>query len=352
VTGPILGLFCRFLHRALASRSSWYSSIALDAPAIGELRFWRDHLDSFQSRNIWRRFSVLPVLYYDAGGNRWGGHLHIGPEVHEAHGLWKPLERHGSASSTWQELSALLRLLRSFCPRLLQDCTVLARGDARNVFSILQKGGLGREHLQQICLEIFAVCLEHRVDFRPEWLPREENVRADYLSKIRDVNDFGVSSTAFAQISTAIGPFSVDRFASPHNAKLARFDAFFWCPGVGGVNAFTQDWGGAGVSYCFPPPHLVPRTLQHAARADCSSCPRLAVRSLVAAFVRQCRVWEGFCTFRLAAPLFPLGARGPRSRLGVGGSVFGKGVPLCDVFVLDVDFSCRWVDICAHCFLI
>jgi hypothetical protein len=107
------------------------------------------------------------------------------------------------------------------------------------------------------------VCLEHRIDLRPEWLPREENVRADNLS-IRDVDDFGVSSTAFAQISTAFGPFSVDRFASPHNAKLALFDAFFWCPGVEGVNAFTQDWGGADVSYCFPPPHLVPRTLQHA----------------------------------------------------------------------------------------
>jgi hypothetical protein len=92
VTGPISGLFCRFLHRALASRSSWYSSVALDAPAIGELCFWLDHLDSFQSRNIWRRFSVLRVLYYDAGGNGWGGHLHIGPEVHEAHGSWEPLE--------------------------------------------------------------------------------------------------------------------------------------------------------------------------------------------------------------------------------------------------------------------
>jgi hypothetical protein len=86
LTGPVAGLFCRFLHRALARRSSWYISVALDAPALGELRFWRDHLVSFQSRDIWRVFSVLRVLYYDAGGNGWGGHLHISPEEHEAHG--------------------------------------------------------------------------------------------------------------------------------------------------------------------------------------------------------------------------------------------------------------------------
>jgi hypothetical protein len=97
------------------------------------------------------------------------------------------------------------------------------------MFFILQKGDLGREHLQQICLEIFAVCLEHRVDLRPEWLPREENVRADYLSKIRDVDDFGVSSTAFAQNSTAFGPFSVDRLASPHNAMFAACTSHLHC---------------------------------------------------------------------------------------------------------------------------
>jgi hypothetical protein len=127
------------------------------------------------------------------GGNGRGGHLHIGSEVHEAHGSWEPHKRHGVASSTWQELSALLRLLRSFAPVVLQDCTVVARGDARNVFSTLQKGGSGREHLQTVCLDIFALCLEHRLNLRPEWLPRKENERADYLSKIRNVDDFGIS---------------------------------------------------------------------------------------------------------------------------------------------------------------
>jgi hypothetical protein len=150
-------------------------------------------------------------------------------------------------------LHALLHLLRTFSPRLLHDCTVLARGDARNVFSILQKGGSEREHLQALCLEFFALCLEHWIDLRPKWLPREDNVRADYLSKIRDVDDFGMSPAVFAQISAAFGPFSVDRFANSKNAKLPRFNAFFWCPGVEAVNAFSQAGVGMELVSVFAP---------------------------------------------------------------------------------------------------
>lgn len=39
VTGSVLGLFSRFLHRALNTRASWHSSVILDQPACEELRF-------------------------------------------------------------------------------------------------------------------------------------------------------------------------------------------------------------------------------------------------------------------------------------------------------------------------
>jgi hypothetical protein len=248
VTGPISGLFSRFLHRALASRSSWYSKVHLDSAALTKLQFWRDRLPRFQSRDIWRRHSLLRVVYYDAGGNGWGGHLEIGQEQHKAHGFWEAHELHGVTSSTWRELTGLLRLLRAFQP-FFGDCYVLARGDALNVYTILTKGGSAKEHLQSVCLELFAFCSENRIELRPEWLPREGNARADYLSKIRDVDDFGLSAEAFALVSQRFGPFTVDRSASEHNAKLPRFDAFYWCPGAAAANSFTQDWGGEERNY-------------------------------------------------------------------------------------------------------
>lgn len=205
VVGPISGLFSRFLHGSLNQRRSWYSKVALDPPAISELQFWRDHLEHFQSRDIWRRFSLLRVVYYDAGGQGWGGHLQIGSDRHEAHGSWEPHEEHSITSSMWRELNALLRLLRAF-DKLLSDCTVVARGDAQNVFWLLSKGGSPREHIQAVCHDIFWHCVKRRIDLRAEWIPREENQYANYLSKVRDSDDFGLSQDAFPSSRHASGP--------------------------------------------------------------------------------------------------------------------------------------------------
>ncbi|GAQ93302.1 reverse transcriptase [Klebsormidium nitens] len=341
VTGPISGLFSRFLHRALATRSSWYSKVSLNSPAVNELRFWSTQLSLFANRDIWRRHSLIRVLYYDAGGHGWGGHLRIGSAEHEAHGAWKPHEQHGSTSSTWRELTGLLRLLQAFKP-LLSDCTVIARGDALNVFTMLSKGGSAKEHLQSICLELFSFCASARIELRPEWLPREENARADYLSKVRDFDDFGLSPATFAFVVQQFGPFTVDRFASEHNAKLPRFDAFYWCPGAAAANTFTQDWSPPERNYCFPPPSLVAPTIRHA-----RACR--ARMALVVLGWRSAPWWpllsgsvasgRGFAPFVRGQLYFPKGrevlvpGRASRDRF------FGKGVPISDVFVLDCDFS-------------
>ena len=341
VVGPVSGLFSRFLHRALYQRRSWYSKVALDAAACSELHFWKNNLDRFSSRDIWRRHSILRVVHYDAGGQGWGGFLQIGSATHEAQGSWAQHEEHATTSSTWRELNALLRLLRAF-DKLLSDCTVVARGDAQNVFWILSKGGSPKEHLQEVCLEIFWHCIERRIDLRPEWLPREDNQRADYLSKVRDSDDFGLSIEAFDHVSSAFGACAVDRFASEHNAKLPRFNSFYWCPGTDGCNAFTQDWARAGRSYCFPPPHLVARTLQHA-----RAC-RVRITLVVLGW-RSAPWWPLLCGSVETGRGFASYVRGqiffPKSRsVLVPGRAsydrfFGYGVPLTDVFALDVDFS-------------
>jgi hypothetical protein len=133
VVGPISGLFSRFLHRSLNQRRSWYSKVALDGPALSELCFWKQHLEKFQARDIWKRSYLLHVVYYDAGGQGWGDHLQIGSEIQEAHGSWESHEEHDVASSTWRELTALLRLLRAFQP-FISDCTVVARGGCSERF--------------------------------------------------------------------------------------------------------------------------------------------------------------------------------------------------------------------------
>jgi hypothetical protein len=278
-------------------------------------------------------------VYYDAGGQGWGGQLQIGSDRHETHGSWEPHEEHALTSSTWRELNALLRLLRAF-EKFLSHCTAIARGDAQNVFWILSKGGSPKEHLQAVCLKIFWLCVERHIDLRSEWIPRTENQLADYLSKICNSDDFGLSTDAFAFIASRFGTCSVDRFASQHNAKFLRF-AFYWCPLAEACNAFTQDWGVSERSYCFPPPHLVARTLQHA-----RACR--AHITLVVLGWRTAPWWPLLCgsveSGRGFAPFVRRQLFFPQSRKvlvpGLASREFcGFGVPRCDVFSLDVDFS-------------
>ncbi len=60
--------------------------------------------------------------------------------------------------------------------------------------------------------------------------------------------DFSLSPEAFNYLLGKFGPFDVDRFAAPHNAKCARFNAKYDTPGAEAVDAFAQDRS-EGMSY-------------------------------------------------------------------------------------------------------
>ena len=76
-----------------------------------------------------------------------------------------------------------------------------------------------------------------------EWIPRSQNDRADYLSRIIDSDDWGISNDLFNFIKDKFGHIEVDWFASSHNAKVNCFYSKFWNPGCAGVDAFAEHWG-------------------------------------------------------------------------------------------------------------
>ena len=59
------------------------------------------------------------------------------------------------------------------------------------------------------------------------------------------------------------GPHTIDRFASPGNAQLNRFNSRFYSPGAEAVDAFTCSWTEDN-NWWVPPVHLVPRVIRHA----------------------------------------------------------------------------------------
>ena len=113
--------------------------------------------------------------------------------------------------------------------------------DSQNTCRIVSVGG-SRPELQAIAVEIFEVCLSFDIAVEIKWLPRSQNDRADYLTRIVDLDDWSLSAALFQLVDSSWGPHTVDRFASFYNAQVPRFNSRFWDPESEAVNAFTQDW--------------------------------------------------------------------------------------------------------------
>ena len=134
--------------------------------------------------------------------------------------------------------------------------------DNKNVALMLNIGSK-KQHLQSEIMQIFNICYPRSINIDIEWIPRTQNERADYLSKIYDDNDWGISDILFNWLEELWGPHSIDRFANYLNTKLPRYNSRYWNSGSESINTFVCDWGHEN-NYVCPPIPLVSRVLLHA----------------------------------------------------------------------------------------
>ena len=126
-----------------------------------------------------------------------------------------------------------------------------------------------------------------------EWIPRSRNDQADFLSRIFDSDDWGLSPLSFHHIDSVWGPHFVDRFANHVNAKLPRFKSIFWNPGSEGIDAFVMNWHGEN-NYPCPPICLILRVLHH--MSNCKASGSLIVPLWHSApFADDLSRWRTFC---------------------------------------------------------
>ena len=256
--GPVSRFMTRSLYAALESRQTWCDLLRLSPEARAELRFWSASLSEYSSQPIWRSPSALRVVYSDASETGYGGYVvEHGPCV--SFGQWTAEE--ASQSSTWRELSAVYQVLLAVACKLA-NTRVRWFTDNQNVARILQVGSK-KPQLHAIALKVFALSVQYQLHLEPEWIPKDLNVRADFLSRIVDHDDWFLDPAIFARIDAMWGPHTVDRFASFHNAQLPRFNSRCWNPGSEAVDAFTVNWGGQNNWWC-PPIGLIPRVIRHA----------------------------------------------------------------------------------------
>ena len=204
------------------------------------------------------------IVYSDASNSGCAGY-EVNTYKGIVHGMWDSQE--SAQSSTWRELCAVYRVLIS-----LQDVLMCQRikwfTDNTNVSNIVAKGSM-KENLQELALRIYQFCSKNCIHLETEWLPRAQHEKADYLSKVIERDDWGISNSIVQIIMQKWGCLDVDYFASVHNAKLPHFYSRFCCREAIGVDAFTYDWGhGLGLFVLLT--ILVPRVLSK--MSACKAC--------------------------------------------------------------------------------
>lgn len=311
-----LGGVARMRTRALYAvighrdgRAAWNETVILSEEARDEVQFWLEHFDSFNGMPIKENRRTMQVDlegHSDAGEDGFGGYISMAPGVGRdvlrtlqwrAQGLcsrmaWKTgvqgalstgVEFRGDftaeqqvQSSTWREGWAVYKLLGCYA-EMLQGCTLrlfidnlsLAFGLGGVVpgFEERAYGGSRTLEVQRIITKIHDVCVRRRIQLIAVWVPREENERADYLSKITTHYDFRLSRLVVARIDRWWGPHTVDRFSSATSVMVSsgRYNSRFWQPGqqgCEGIDAFSQHWGGEN-NWVHPPYKLVGKALLH-----------------------------------------------------------------------------------------
>ena len=224
-----------------------------------ELQFWLNQLEHINGREIWHSPSALRVVYSDASATGYGGFT-VEHGCHRAHGAGS--EEQTTKSSTWRELRAVKMVLESLVPKLTNQ-RIRWFSDNQNVVSIMEIGSKKSE-LQEEAFAIFLVAARNLIRIEPQWIPRSENQKGDYLSRLRDTDDWKIQPLIFSQLDKLWGPHTIDRFTNHLNSQLVRFNFRWWCPDTEAVDAFTCDWGG-DINWACPPPYLIPQCIQHAA---------------------------------------------------------------------------------------
>lgn len=129
--------------------------------------------------------------------------------------------------------------------------------------------GSRNNKLQLLALEVFKLTRKHCIRLEPEWIPHEENLIADYLSRIImiDLDNWMLNPEVFKQLDLVWGPHTVDRFANSSNNQISRFNSRYWNPGSEAIDCFTVNWAGENNWWC-PPIWIVVRLIRHEWR-DC-----------------------------------------------------------------------------------
>ena len=255
--GNVTQIMTRSTFSVINLKDDWDQCVDLNqhAGSIKEILFWKENIRGLKPVPIIKSKTDFKV-FTDASDTGAAGYLQNSDCI--AHRNWSPCE--AKKSSTWREVKAVELCIDSFA-HALENSSVTFFTDNQNAVSIIKKGSKIPD-LQKVALTIFEICVLNNISLYIHWIPREENQRADALSRIIDVDDWGISFEFFEFLNSMWGPFTIDRFANLSNTKLQRFNSLYWNPRTCAVDAFSCNWRGEN-NWLVPPVSLASKCINH-----------------------------------------------------------------------------------------
>ena len=192
----------------------------------------------------------------DASLTGWGGHC----EGEMVAGVWS--QQHTLPHINVLEMRAVFNSLRHFQLKLVGR-SVLVRTDNTSVAAYINRqGGTRSISLDSIAAELWKWCRSMDIIPVASYIPGEDNLIADFLSRGRCLpSEWSLHPEVFQSLQARWGPLEMDLFATSLNQKLPVFCSRVREPEAAYLDAFSLHWGRLR-NYAFPPFALIPQVLR------------------------------------------------------------------------------------------
>lgn len=257
VTQNISRIMTRHCSMTIATSQFWDIPFELDDYCKEEILYWNENLPLLQSRSCFVNKGPHILIYSDASSTGCGAFVQLDNQQ-TCHKLWDTIE--AGESSTWRELTAIKFSIEAFLP-IIQNTHVKWYTDSQTAAKIVEIGSM-KLNLHRLAISIFRLCLKNHIILDIQWIPRSENHKADYISRIIDTDDWQITDQCFRLIEHRWGPHTVDAMANYYNTKIPKFFSRYWNPHTSGVDFFVQNLNSENC-LIVPPVSIIAKTLHY-----------------------------------------------------------------------------------------
>jgi hypothetical protein len=171
------------------------------------------------------------------------------------------LLRKGSNShlnaSPHREIFVLWIFLARILPPSTRQTSILWRIDNTTALAHIRKeGGLRERNLLKEAEKILLLPHQHQLHLLPAFIPSEENIQADAVSRFQFIPDWHLAPRVFHQILCLRGPPLIDLFTSRRSTQTRQFFAWNAADNPEAIDALSQKWN------LFPPIPLLKRDIR------------------------------------------------------------------------------------------